>query len=83
MLLLIKNINLYSPGPIGNMDMLIGGEEILKISENIPSSDILSMGGRLVDGTGMIAVPGFVDGHTHLIGGGGEGVTGCLGSESC
>ena len=73
MLLLIKNITLYSPGPIGNMDMLIGGEEILKISENIPSSDILSMGGRLVDGTGMIAVPGFVDGHTHLIGGGGEG----------
>lgn len=50
--------------------MLIGGGKILAISEDrasfsAPHTTITDLGGRIV-------IPGFIDGHAHVTGGGGE-----------
>jgi len=68
---LIKKANIYAPESLGINDILIAGDKILKIEKNIEISglgnlDIIDLGGKTL-------IPGFVDGHVHLIGGGGEG----------
>ena len=68
-MLLIKNADLYAPEHIGLVDILIGGGKILKIapSISIPSSLV-----TIKDAEGEIVLPGLIDGHVHVIGGGGE-----------
>ncbi len=72
-MILLKNIHCYAPQDIGIQDILIGGETILgigpKLSEQI-SEEIVTKVELCED---CYAVPGFVDGHVHIIGGGGEG----------
>lgn len=70
MLTLIKNAEVYAPRYLGKKDVLFGGEKIIAIEENIAlHHDTLV---NLVDGTGFILAPGFVDALVHFIGGGGE-----------
>lgn len=71
-MLIIKNGEVYSPKPMGKADLLIGGGKILAVE---PSLDAGSLPGEVevIDATGMMLVPGFIDGHQHFIGGGGEG----------
>jgi beta-aspartyl-dipeptidase (metallo-type) len=72
-LLLIRNANLYAPQPLGIRHLLIGGGRILWIGEealDLPVS--LRSVSRIVDAAGRSTVPGFVDGHVHVTGGGGE-----------
>ncbi|AKI97779.1 isoaspartyl dipeptidase [Kosmotoga pacifica] len=70
--LLLKNLVIYSPSNIGINDLLICGSSIEGISKNITlegiEHEILHF-----DPKKHFAVPGFIDGHVHLIGGGGEG----------
>ncbi len=68
---LIKNIKLYSPEYLGVRDVFIAGGKICKIGENIklPSD----LGVEIIDGTGLLLLPGFIDSHVHILGGGGEG----------
>lgn len=68
-MILIKNADIYAPEHIGVRDILIGGEKILSIEKKI---DISLPGLRVIDAEGGIAHPGFIDGHVHAIGGGGE-----------
>ena len=70
-LTLIKNANVYTPKPQGIMCLLIGGGQILYIGKDIP---VLShhLGINEVDLEGRTLVPGFIDGHAHICGGGGE-----------
>ncbi len=69
-MILIKNIEVYAPEYKGIQDVLIAGENIEWMDSNI---EMNSKKCRIIDGTGKILVPGFIDGHVHLIGGGGEG----------
>lgn len=69
---LIRNVDLYSPRPLGNMDILICNDKIIKLSQNI-DFPIDQFDIEVIDGTDYKAVPGFVDQHVHFIGGGGEG----------
>ncbi|WP_082232249.1 beta-aspartyl-peptidase [Halobacillus massiliensis] len=71
MLKLIKKVKIYKPEYIGIMDILIADQRIARISEHIDinPSDYL----EVLDGTEKILVPGFIDGHVHIAGGGGEG----------
>jgi beta-aspartyl-dipeptidase (metallo-type) len=68
---LLRNAELYDPAPRGRADLLIGGARILWIGRDaapIPRPyDVrdTDLGGRRV-------IPGLVDGHVHLTGGGGE-----------
>lgn len=68
---LIKNARVYAPEDLGVQDVLIGGGEILKIAENLPAEE--AYGVEVIDGTGKILMPGLIDAHVHILGGGGEG----------
>lgn len=70
MLRLIKQVDLFAPEAMGPQDVLIGGGQILEIGASIlmPQAHC-----DVIAGEGLIAAPGFIDGHVHLIGGGGEG----------
>lgn len=51
-------------------DLLIGGEKILQIQDHI---DVGNLTVEVIDCEGKRVVPGFIDTHVHLTGGGGEG----------
>ena len=68
---LLKNANLFSPQALGVVDILLAGEQIAAIE---PALSITGLPGLVtLDLAGQTVVPGLVDGHVHLIGGGGEG----------
>lgn len=68
---LIKNINVYAPEYLGVKDVFVAGEKICKIDDHIEISE--SLGAEIIDGSGLILLPGFIDSHVHVLGGGGEG----------
>lgn len=68
---LIKNVQVYAPQPQGKQDILLAGGEIIAMANHLDiSEDALEL--EIIDGQGMIACPGFIDAHFHLLGGGGE-----------
>ncbi|OWZ84981.1 beta-aspartyl-peptidase [Natranaerobius trueperi] len=70
MLTLVYGGELYSPNYLGKKDVLITQDKIQDISDNINvQSDAL----QKIDATDKYVVPGFLDGHVHITGGGGEG----------
>jgi beta-aspartyl-dipeptidase (metallo-type) len=72
-LLLIRNANLYAPQPLGIRNLLIGGGRILWIGDEALDLPVpLRAVSRIVDAAGRRTVPGFIDGHVHVTGGGGE-----------
>ena len=68
-MLLIKGAEVYAPEYLGKKDVLIAGEKIERIGEDLPEYE----GYQVIDGTGRIVAPGFIDRHVHITGGGGEG----------
>jgi beta-aspartyl-dipeptidase (metallo-type) len=70
MLLLIKNADVYAPEPGGRCDLLVGGGKILRME---PDIRIPRKYCEVIEGRNLLAVPGFIDGHVHIMGGGGEG----------
>ncbi|MGY5450025.1 beta-aspartyl-peptidase [Agarivorans sp. MS3-6] len=72
MLSLLKNAQVYSPRPLGTMDVLIANGKIAEVSPNIPLQSNLGLV-SIIDLQGAILAPGFVDALVHFTGGGGEG----------
>ncbi len=70
MITLIKNAELYAPEALGKQDILLAGERIVRIA---PQIDLTGDDVTVIDASGLIATPGFVDSLVHIIGGGGEG----------
>ncbi|NOZ62171.1 MAG: beta-aspartyl-peptidase [Calditrichaeota bacterium] len=70
-LILIKGAKVYAPRFLGKKDVLITGEKIGLIAENIDFPASLQI--KVLDGTGKLLMPGFIDNHVHILGGGGEG----------
>ncbi len=68
---LIKHAKVYAPEYLGVKDVLIGGGKILKIAENLPVTEAYDV--EVIDGTGKVLMPGLIDAHVHILGGGGEG----------
>lgn len=68
---LIKKVHIYAPEDQGVRDVLVGGGEILKIGEELPAAE--AYGIQVIDGRGKILMPGLIDAHVHILGGGGEG----------
>lgn len=68
-MLLIKGAEVYAPEYLGKKDVLIAGKKIERIGEDLPEYE----GCQVIDGTGRIVAPGFIDRHVHITGGGGEG----------
>ncbi len=69
-MLLIKNAMVYDPMPLGQQDVLIGFDRILRIGRNLQAQgeDV-----EVIDAQGKFLVPGLIDQHVHVCGGGGEG----------
>lgn len=68
---LIRNVDVYEPKYEGRKDILICNDKIIKIADSIDFPAALEA--EFIDGSGLKAVPGFIDQHVHLSGGGGEG----------
>ena len=68
---LIKNADIYAPEHIGKADILICDDKIERIAAKIEGYDTLS-DVQVINAEGMSVVPGFIDSHIHITGGGGE-----------
>jgi len=69
---LIKNVKVSSSQKSGPKDILIAGDKIAAVE--VPGQiKLTGLEVSSIDGTGLTAVPGFVDSHVHILGGGGEG----------
>jgi beta-aspartyl-dipeptidase (metallo-type) len=73
MLTLIENGEIYAPEPHGKNSILLAGEKILKIGK-IHRRVVESLDVELdvIDASGCLVTPGFIDPHEHLLGGSGE-----------
>ena len=62
---LIKNGHLIDPanGIDGKMDILIQGRTVCKVAENISEKDSST---EVIDASGKVIMPGFIDLHVHL-----------------
>jgi beta-aspartyl-dipeptidase (metallo-type) len=71
MLTLIKNADIFAPKAIGVANLLLGGGKILHIGHGKPDFDASCLS-ETVDMEGAPLVPGLIDCHVHVTGGGGE-----------
>lgn len=71
MLTLLLNADLYAPESRGPQHLLIGGERVLWIGPRPPALDP-ALGVTVRDLQGRRVIPGLIDAHVHLTGGGGE-----------
>lgn len=70
-MLLLKNATLYAPESLGIKDVLVEGNKIVKIADNIQVSmddDLI----QVIDLESKRLIPGLIDQHVHITGGGGE-----------
>jgi len=72
MITLLRNADVYAPERVGHADILLAGGRIAAIGPDLqpPPKD---WNVEVVDVEGATVVPGIVDVHAHLSGGGGEG----------
>lgn len=70
MLKLLSNAHVYAPEDLGICHILVGGGRILGVSRR--KDELAAAGATECDLDGCRLIPGFIDGHTHVTGGGGE-----------
>ena len=83
MMKFIQNIDVYAPQHLGQKDVLTVNDKIVKVTDAGTIQGVtLFPELEIVDGTGKILTPGFIDCHVHVLGGGGEGLAG-VGRDRC
>ncbi len=70
MLHLITNAHVFAPEDLGIKHLLIGGGRLLAIDDRREA--LATPAAQEIDFDGKRVVPGLIDGHAHLTGGGGE-----------
>lgn len=68
---LIRNAEVYAPESLGRRDLLLGGGKVLWIGTEAPDLPA-AFGAQVLDLGGRRLLPGLIDGHVHVTGGGGE-----------
>ena len=71
MLTLIENADLFAPEALGTGSVLLGGGRILHAGPDLPEIDDTLLAER-IDLQGAALVPGLIDCHVQVTGGGGE-----------
>src|SRR5687768_5539813 len=71
MIELLRNADLYDPTPKGLMHLLVAGETIVWTGSSL-STLPAALAVREQDLEGRRVIPGLIDGHVHVTGGGGE-----------
>ncbi|MBT8142839.1 MAG: beta-aspartyl-peptidase [Gammaproteobacteria bacterium] len=71
MLKLIKNAHVFAPDNLGIQHLLIGGGKILWMGADLPALEKTVLA-ETYDAQGLVLMPGLIDGHAHITGGGGE-----------
>ena len=73
MIAVIENAEIYDPDPLGVQSLCIVGDKIARIGK-LQAADFDRSGVEVlrVDARGLLAIPGLIDPHEHLIGGSGE-----------
>ena len=70
-MILLRNADVYAPEPLGVRQLLIAGERIVWLGKDLPPLPG-ALGVAEYDVGRRRLIPGFIDGHVHLTGGGGE-----------
>ncbi|KRA76627.1 isoaspartyl dipeptidase [Lysobacter sp. Root667] len=68
---LLRNAEVYAPQPLGRQHLLLGGGKILWMGADAPSLPA-ELSVESIDLEGRRLIPGLIDGHVHVTGGGGE-----------
>lgn len=71
-MIVLKNLECFTPKYIGKRDILICNDKIFRIEPNIEVLDH-SLITKVYQCDGLLAFPGLIDQHVHITGGGGEG----------
>ena len=71
MIKLLKNAQVYAPAFLGKKDVLVVGDKICRIEDKIAGYDDLP-DVEVFDLAGKKLLPGYIDMHVHICGGGGE-----------
>ena len=69
-LTVLVDADVYAPEPLGRRCVIVAGERVVALPEAPPR--IEGLGVETIDLGGRLVVPGFVDAHVHVTGGGGE-----------
>ena len=67
---LVRGGEVLSPSPLGAPEILISGEKILAIGQDLERRAKALGVVDVIDAAGMSIVPGFIDQHLHFLGGG-------------
>lgn len=68
---LLRGAKILAPEDMGVQDVLIAGGKVAAVAPNLKALEGYDC--RVVDLSGLTLMPGLIDGHVHMIGGGGEG----------
>lgn len=71
MLQLLRNADVHAPTPLGRCDVLVGGERVLYVGAPLDALP-RDLPVTVTDLEGQRLIPGLIDGHVHITGGGGE-----------
>lgn len=72
MITLIRGGEVFAPEPLGRRDVLLAGGLVEALAD--PGRlDAAGCGGEVLDASGKRVLPGLIDPHVHILGGGGEG----------
>ncbi len=72
MITLIRQGTVFSPVPLGKKDVLLSAAKIVAVTEP-DSIKIHGIDFKTIEARDKIILPGLIDSHVHILGGGGEG----------
>jgi len=70
---IIRNGTVYGPEPMGRKDILLAGDRCAGIFDTLAPPFSGQVAVEVIEAAGKLVLPGFIDGHVHITGGGGEG----------